>query len=112
MTSPNWYDQKASPRPAVTLASFCRKLPAPAFRGLTGTESGFLPAAIRTTFSASLAAFSFSKASIGKYTSPRTSSTDGILTFDFDTSVLGTTSIVKTLAVTSSPKRPSPRVAA
>ena len=51
--SPSWYAQNASSRLAVTSAFFCRKLPAPALRGFTGTASGFLPAAIRTTFSSS-----------------------------------------------------------
>ena len=109
--SPSWYAQNASSRLAVTSAFFCRKLPAPALRGLTGTASGFLPAAMRTTFSSSFCFLNFSNAAKGMYTSPRTSNTSGTVPFTA-VSFLGMTAMVETFAVTSSPTLPSPRVAA
>ena len=79
--------------------SFWRTEPAAELRGLAKRRS---PASAWRLLSASNAA-------IGMYTSPRTSRSDGtFLPF----SCLGTAAIVATLAVMSSPVRPSPRVAA
>ncbi len=86
-------------RDAVTRGSFCRNDPAAAFRGLA---NGALPSATR-------AAFSAANSSTAKKTSPRTSSTSGR---SAPVSRSGITLIVLTFAVTSSPTRPSPRVAA
>ncbi len=101
-TSPSWYTQNDRSRFAVTDGSFWRRLPAPALRGLTNNRS---PAAAASSFMRS-------KLATGRYTSPRTSMTSGTGASARATSRLGTTAIVATLAVTSSPVRPSPRVAA
>ena len=79
--------------------SFWRRLPAAALRGLTNSLA---PAA-------SACSFIRSKLATGRYTSPRTSSTGGR---GFAFNVRGTAAMVATFAVTSSPTRPSPRVAA
>ena len=83
----------------MTWASFWRRLPAAALRGLT---NGRVP-------SASACSLSRAKLVTGMYTSPRTSSTSGTAA---PARRFGTTAIVATFAVTSSPTRPSPRVAA
>ena len=90
---------RVSGREAVTLGSFCRREPAAELRGLAN-------AALPASSSASL---SFSNALTGRNTSPRTSSTAG---YPVPDSRCGIESIVLMLAVTSSPVRPSPRVAA
>jgi hypothetical protein len=89
-----------SGRPAVTEASFIRNEPAAALRGL---ENGVLPDSAQ-------ASLNFSNASVGKNTSPRTSTYAGTGYFLEAFSRCGTTSTVRTLLVTSSPTRPSPRV--
>ena len=43
---------------------FCRRLPAPALRGLAGTVSGFLPSLIRFSLSICFVTRSFSNAAI------------------------------------------------
>ncbi len=86
-----------SSRLAVIAASFWRSEPAAELRGLMNNRS---PASAWRALSAS-------NAGRGMYTSPRTSSTDGA---PFGRRS-GTASIVAMLAVTSSPIRPSPRVA-
>ena len=86
-------------REAVTRGSFWRSDPAAALRGLA---NGALPSATRDSFKAA-------NSRTAKKTSPRTSSTRGTSPPD---SRCGITLIVRTLAVTSSPTRPSPRVAA
>jgi hypothetical protein len=88
-----------SGRLAVTRGSFCRRLPAAALRGFA---NGVLPAS-------SSASFTCWKASTVKNTSPRTSSSSGTLS---PVSRSGTDWMVRTFGVTSSPVRPSPRVAA
>ena len=95
--SPQPCAKKRSGRAAVTLGSFCRSDPAAAFRGLANN----LPPAT------SCRSLSAAKSPLSIYTSPRTSSTAGA-----PTSTCGMSSIVRTLAVTSSPTLPSPRVAA
>ena len=85
----------------MTEASFCRSDPAAELRGLTKRRS---PASACRRLSSS-------KAEMGMYTSPRTSMISG----GGPTSGLsdvGMSAMVATLAVTSSPVRPSPRVAA
>ncbi len=89
-------------RVAVTLGSFWRREPAAALRGLANIG---LPAS-------AIEAFSRSKASTGRKTSPRTSISPGTGNFLLVFSRWGTESIVLTLGVTSSPVRPSPRVSA
>ena len=79
--------------------SFWRNDPAAAFRGLA---NGAFP-------SATNASLRVRNSSTAKNTSPRTSRTSG--TSD-PVSSAGIDEIVRTLAVTSSPTRPSPRVAA
>ena len=79
-------------------ASFWRSDPAAELRGLTK----------RRWPASSCRRFSSSNAATGMYTSPRTSSTSGAPA----ARRLGTTAMVATFAVTSSPTWPSPRVAA
>ena len=50
----------------MTEASFWRRLPAPAFRGFTGTGFGLRPAASTSAFSASVRSTSRSKAATGR----------------------------------------------
>lgn len=88
-----------SGRVAVTRGSFWRSEPAAALRGLA---NGAFPASTRL-------ALRSPKASIGKNTSPRTSTSSGTSS---PASWVGTPSTVRTLSVTSSPVRPSPRVSA
>ena len=88
-----------SGRVAVTRGSFWRSEPAAALRGLA---NGALPASTRP-------ALSSAKAATGKKTSPRISTLSG---WSDPASRCGMPSIVRTLWVTSSPVRPSPRVAA
>jgi len=83
----------------VIRASFCLRDPAAALRGLA---KGRVPASVNATFNSS-------KAFTGRYTSPRTSITDG---GSSTPSVRGIVLRVRTFAVMSSPIRPSPRVAA
>ena len=87
-----------SPREAVMRGSFCRSDPAAVLRGFA---NGALPASTSD-------AFRSSNAATGKYTSPRTSRTDGQ---PEPARRAGTTPIVRMFGVTSSPVRPSPRVA-
>ena len=89
-------------RVAVTRGSFCRSEPAAALRGLANTG---LPASVIETLSRS-------NASVGRNTSPRTSTSAGTGSSSLPVSRCGTESIVFTLGVTSSPVRPSPRVSA
>ena len=91
-----------SARVAVTRGSFCRSEPAAALRGLA---NGGLPAS-------TIESLSRSKASTGRNTSPRTSTSSGTGNSSVPVSRCGTASIVRTLGVTSSPVRPSPRVSA
>ena len=91
-----------SARLAVTRGSFCRSDPAAALRGLAKAGR---PASVIDTLSRS-------KASTGRNTSPRTSSSPGTGNPSAAVSRWGTESIVLTLGVTSSPVRPSPRVSA
>ena len=86
-------------RDAVTRGSFCRSEPAAELRGLAKAA---LPAS-------SSDSFSFPNASTGMKTSPRTSSTAG---WPEPFSRAGMAAMVRMLGVTSSPVRPSPRVAA
>ena len=86
-------------RDAVTLGSFCRSDPAAELRGLANAA---LPAS-------SSDSFSLPNASTGMNTSPRTSSTAGC---PVPESRAGMEEIVRMFGVTSSPVRPSPRVAA
>ncbi len=88
-----------SARDAVTRGSFCRSEPAAELRGLAKAA---LPAS-------SSDSFSFPNASTGMNTSPRTSSTAG---WPEPFSRAGMAAMVRMLGVTSSPVRPSPRVAA
>ena len=85
-------------RDAVTVASFCRRLPAAALRALVNSRS---PAAAWRRLRSSNAAS-------GMKTSPRTSRSSGIR-LPFSRS--GTGFSVRRFSVTSSPVRPSPRVA-
>src|SRR5690348_16306989 len=87
-------------RLAVTDASFMRKDPAAALRGL---ENGVLPDSAQ-------AALNSSNASVGKNTSPRISTYAGTGYFLDDFSRSGIAAMVRTLLVTSSPTLPSPRV--
>jgi len=84
---------------AVTRGSFCRSDPAAEFRGLANAG---LPASSRDSFS-------LPNASTGRKTSPRTSSVAGQ---SEPFSRAGIEAIVRMFGVTSSPVRPSPRVAA
>ncbi len=86
-------------RVAVTEGSFWRSDPAAALRGFA---NGALPCSTRD-------AFRSAKASTGKKTSPRTSTSSGTSSPDRR---CGMDEIVRTLWVMSSPTRPSPRVAA
>ncbi len=86
-------------RDAVTRGSFWRREPAAAFRGLA---NGAFPSATSDAFRAS-------NSSTAKNTSPRTSKTSGR---SVPSRWAGMREMVRTLAVTSSPTRPSPRVAA
>ena len=97
--APNECTHRRSGREAVTFGSFCRSDPAAALRGLA---KGFCSAA-------SSPSLSCSKARTGRYISPRISTIAG-----GSSSVrrFGTPTTVRTLAVMSSPVRPSPRVAA
>ena len=88
-----------SGRVAVTRGSFWRNEPAAALRGLA---KGAFPASTRP-------ALRSPNASMGKNTSPRTSTSRGTSS---PASSVGTPSMVRTLSVTSSPVRPSPRVRA
>ena len=92
----------ASARVAVTLGSFWRSDPAAELRGLA---KGALPASTSEALSAS-------KASADRKTSPRTSTVAGTGCSPSPRSRWGTPSMVRTLGVTSSPVRPSPRVSA
>ncbi len=87
---------------AVTRGSFWRSEPAAALRGLANDG---LPASI-------IDSLSRSKASLGRNTSPRTSTSAGTGNSFVPESRCGTESMVFTLGVTSSPVRPSPRVSA
>ena len=98
-TRPMPWTIASSAREAVTRGSFCRSDPAAALRGLA--KAG-LPASCSDSLSRS-------KAAAGRNTSPRTSSSSGTSS---PVSRAGTDLIVFTLGVTSSPVRPSPRVAA
>ena len=89
-----------SGRLAVTEASFMRSDPAAALRGL---ENGVLPDSAHASLNSS-------NASVGKKTSPLTSTYAGTGYFFDDLRRCGMTSMVRTLLVTSSPTRPSPRV--
>ena len=82
-----------SARLAVTRGSFCRSEPAAALRGLAKTG---LPASV-------IDSLSRSKATFGRNTSPRTSSSSGTGNSSVAVSRCGTPSIVLTLGVTSSP---------
>ena len=90
----------SSARDAVTRGSFCRSEPAAELRGLANAA---LPAS-------SSDSFSLSNASTGMNTSPRTSSMAGYA--GARSAAPGPTEIVRMFGVTSSPVRPSPRVAA
>ncbi len=81
--------------------SFCRSDPAAEFLGLTKRRS---PASDCRRLSSA-------KADTGMYTSPRTSMTSGAGSTAADNRS-GMSAMVATLAVTSSPVLPSPRVAA
>ena len=89
----------SSAREAVIRGSFCRSDPAAELRGLA--KAG-LPAS-------SSDSFSLPNASTGMNTSPRTSSVAG---WPEPFSRAGMEPMVLMLGVTSSPVRPSPRVAA
>ncbi len=89
-------------RDAVTRGSFWRSDPAAALRGLANIG---LPAS-------AIEALSRSKASTGRNTSPRTSTSAGTGNSSLPVSRWGTEAMVLTLGVTSSPVRPSPRVSA
>ena len=91
-----------SARVAVTRGSFWRSEPAAALRGLA--NSGLPASAIDS--------LSRSKASPGRNTSPRTSTSSGTGNSSVAVSRVGMPSMVRTLGVTSSPVRPSPRVRA
>ena len=86
----------------MILGSFCRSEPAAALRGLA---NGALSSATSDSFS-------FANSSTAKNTSPRTSRVLGSGCSSVAVSRRGMTAMVATLAVTSSPNRPSPRVAA
>ena len=89
----------SSAREAVIRGSFCRSEPAAEFRGLANAA---LPAS-------SSDSFSLPNASTGMNTSPLTSSTAGC---PVPVSRAGMEEMVRMFGVTSSPVRPSPRVAA
>lgn len=103
MLRPSWAPMPCttmcSGRVAVTLGSFWRSDPAAALRGLAKGLSS----------AATSRAFSSSKPSMGKKTSPRISTRAGMFS---PFSRCGISAIVRTLGVMSSPVRPSPRVAA
>ena len=86
-----------SGRCAVTAGSSCRTAPAAELRGLAKSGS---PRSARS-------AFMRSKPLFVMYTSPRASNADG----HSPRSASGTVRMVRRLAVTFSPRRPSPRVA-
>ncbi len=86
----------------MTRGSFWRSDPAAALRGLAKTG---LPASV-------IDALSRSKASVGRKTSPRTSTSAGTGNSSVPLSRCGIESMVLTLGVTSSPVLPSPRVSA
>ena len=88
-------------RDAVTRGSFCRSDPAAALRGLA---NGLLPAS-------TCDAFSSANAATGRNTSPRISIRSGCVAGS-PPSTSGIVEMVRTFSVTSSPVRPSPRVAA
>ncbi len=88
--------------PAVIFGSFCRNEPAAVLRGFA---YGGLPAS--TSF-----AFSSANPSTGMNTSPRTSTSAGTGYRSVPLSTCGTSSMVRTFSVTSSPVRPSPLVRA
>ena len=89
----------SSGRLAVTRGSFWRSDPAAEFRGLANAAR---PASSRLSFS-------FPNASTGRNTSPLTSRVAG---YPEPVSRAGMEAIVRMFGVTSSPVRPSPRVAA
>ena len=91
-----------SRRWAVMAGFFWRSDPAALLRGLA---NGALPSATRR-------ALSSAKSSSRKNTSPRTSMSEGSGRSSDGVSVTGMSSMVRALRVTSSPVRPSPRVAA
>ena len=102
-TSPSWYTQNDRSRLAVIEASFWRRLPAAALRGLTNSRP---PAASACSFSRSkLADRQVHLAAHLEHVGHRRRRFGAAARS-------GTTAIVATLAVTSSPTRPSPRVAA
>ncbi len=90
-----------SGRDAVTRGSFCRSDPAAALRGFA---NGGRPAA-------TCASLSVRNASTGRNTSPRISMSSGCVAGS-PPRTSGIVVMVRTLSVTSSPVRPSPRVAA
>ncbi len=103
LISPRPCAAKPSLREAVILGSSCLSVPAAALRGF---RNGSSPASSRSRFTRSNSA-------IGKYTSPRTSSTSGTDEAPRPAaSTSGTARMVRTFAVTSSPLTPSPRVSA
>ena len=95
------WTRTSSGRRAVTRGSFCRSDPAAALRGLA---NGLFPAAVSSALRAA-------KPSIGKNTSPRTSSRAG-KGWESARSRSGTEAMVRTFRVMSSPVQPSPRVSA
>ena len=86
----------------MTAGFFCRSEPAALLRGLA---NGALPSATRL-------ALRLAKSAIMKKTSPRTSSSAGIGNSLDSLRFSGTSLMVRAFSVTSSPTRPSPRVAA
>jgi hypothetical protein len=97
-TRPTPWTITSSARLAVTRGSFCRSEPAAELRALANAA---LPASVSR-------AFSSSNAVSGRNTSPRTSRISGK---PDPVSRAGIESIVRMFGVTSSPVRPSPRVA-
>ena len=91
-----------SGRRALTCGSSCRRLPAAALRGFA---KGASPSSSRRSFSSR-------KPGLVMYTSPRTTRCDGRVVALLRSQASGTSAIVRTFSVTSSPVRPSPRVAA
>ena len=98
-TRPMPWMMASSARDAVIRGSFCRSEPAAEFRGLANAA---LPAS-------SSDSFSFPNASTGMNTSPLTSRVAGC---PEPASRAGMDEMVRMFGVTSSPVRPSPRVAA
>ena len=92
-----WYMKAESPRLATSAGSRLRIVPAAALRGLAKSGSSC----------SSRSRFIRAKDVRGRYTSPRTST----LPAGPARSVSGIARIVRTFAVTSSPRTPSPRVA-